>query len=138
MVAQVKVESLALDDLAALADRLADLRHDLGKYIRFETRFVEDNADLGALRDALRADLLATRRRGDQLEPAVAVWARMRPVELDGDPDVVAIDAAMARLSSFDPSAPEPALREAATLAREVSEATRRLHTRARARLGEG
>ena len=134
----MKVETLPLEVLEGLADRLADARHDLGKYIRFETRFVEDSADVGALRDALKADLLATRRRGDQLEPAVAVWARLRPAELDGDPDVAAIDAAMASLAGFDPGAPEAALREAARQAREVSEASRRLHARARTRLGEG
>ena len=134
----MKVEALALVQREALADRLADVRHDLGKYIRFETRFVEDGADVDALRAALRADLLATRRRGDQLEAASSVWARLRPGELDGDPDVGVIDAAMAALAGVDLDGPEPSLREAAGLAREVSEATRRLHTRARARLGEG
>lgn len=134
----MKLEVLPLDQLEALADRLADVRHDLGKYIRFETRFVEDGGDVDALRAALKADLLATRRRGDQLEPASRVWARLRPGELEADPDVSAIDAAMARLAAADLDGAEPALREAAALAREVSDATRRLHTRARGRLGEG
>lgn len=139
----MKVEALPLGHLERLADQLADVRHDLGKYIRFETRFVEDGADVDALRAALRADLLATRRRGADLETAVSVWGRLRPAELDGDPDVGAIDAAMARLTTVDLDGPEASLREAAALAREVSEATRRLHARARQRLtdqglGEG
>lgn len=134
----MKLEDLPAAALEELVDRLSDLRHDLGKYIRFETRFVEGGSDLDALRAALKADLRSTRRRGDEIESAWSVWARMRPSELEGDPDIVAIGAAMQALESADLDGPEAALRRAAALGAEVSEATRRLHGRARARLGEG
>ena len=133
----MKLEALSSSALEGLLDPLSDLRHDLGKYIRFETRFVEGEGDVEALRAALKADLLATRRRGDEVEAAATVWARLRPGELEGDPDLVAIDEAMARIASLDLDGPEPALREAARRTAEVAEATRRLLGRARARVGE-
>ncbi len=129
----MKLESLGPEAREGMVDRLSDLRHDLGKYVRFETRFVESGGDVEALRAALRADLLATRRRGDEVEGAQAVWARMRPAELEGDPDVSAIDAAMAALAGVDLGGPEPELRRAAALTAAVAEATRRLQQRARA-----
>ena len=134
----MRLEALPVATLEGLLDQLGDLRHDLGKYIRFETRFVEDSGDLEALRAALRADLLSTRRRGSEVERATAVWARMRPVELDGDPDVLVIDEAMAALADLDLDGPEAALRAASEATGRVAEATRRLLARARARLGEG
>lgn len=133
----MKLEDVPGAELEELALRLADLRHDLGKYIRFETRFALEQGDVEALRKALRADLLATRRRGDAMEAASAVWARMRPAELDDDPDVGAIDRAMGSLADADFAGSEPALRVIASLAAEVSDATRRLHERARRRVAE-
>ena len=133
----MRLEALPVATLEGLLDRLGDLRHDLGKYIRFETRFVEEGGDVEALRAALRADLLSTRRRGSEVESAVAVWARMRPAELDGDPDVVLIDEAMAALGGIDLDGPESGLRAASAASGRVSEATRRLLARARARVGE-
>lgn len=122
----------------ALAERVADLRHDLGKYICFETRFLGPDATDEALRAALRADLLATRRRGAEVETAAALWARLRPAELHGDPDVVAIDDAIRALAVLDLRAEAPALDRAgldraAALARQIADATRRLDARARA-----
>lgn len=133
----MRLDELARADLEPLEERLADLRHDLGKYIRFETRFAEGGADVEALRAALRADLLSTRRRGSEVEPASAVWARLRPPELADDPDVREIDLAMSALATVDLGGTEADLRRAAALTSRVSEATRRLHARARARLGE-
>lgn len=133
----MKLEALPIATLEGLLDRLGDLRHDLGKYIRFETRFVEDSGDVEALRAALRADLLSTRRRGDEVEAAAAVWARMRPGELDGDPDVLVIDEAMATLGGLDLDGPAAGLHLASEATGRVSEATRRLLARARARVGE-
>lgn len=133
----MRLDDLSPDALDGLMDRLSDLRHDLGKYIRFETRFVEQGADLEALRAALRADLLATRKRGAEIESAASVWARMRPAELEGDPDIMAIDAAMQGLAELDLDGPEAGLRRASMLSAEVAEATRRLLARGRARAGE-
>ena len=133
----MNLESVPRPDLETLALKLADLRHDLGKYIRFETRFALEQGDTEALRAALRADLLATRRRGDAVEPAAAVWARLRPVELEDDADVGCIDRAMAGLAEADLGGPHETLDSAAVLAGEVSDATRRLHERARRRLAE-
>lgn len=130
----MKVEDLPAEALAALADQVGDLRHDLGKYIGFETRFLGPDAETEALRVALRADLLATRRRGQRVESAVELWARLRPAELDGDPDVAVIDQAMVGLAAVSLEGDRGALDRAAALARQVSEATRRLDARTKAR----
>jgi hypothetical protein len=131
---------MRLDDLAggaldAWVDDLATLRHDLGKYIGFEARFVGEDADTETLRAALHADLEATRRHGGEVEGAQSLWSRLRP-DLD-EPEVGAIDAAMAKLAQIDLAGPDAVLRQAAGLAREITLATRSLHKRAMARREE-
>ena len=130
----MKLEDLDDDVLDELVLDLEDLRHDLGKYIRFEARFAGAEASDEALATALRRDLLATRRRGDAAETAWQVWARLRPSVLDGDQDVAEIDAAMVALGEIDLDGPREALDGACALTGAVSEATRRLLARARAR----
>jgi hypothetical protein len=126
---RMKLEQMAPSELEAQVERLATLRHDLGKYIAFEARFVGEDADTETLRAALRADLEATRRHGDEVEPAQSLWCRLRP-QLD-EPEVGAIDVTMAALGEIDLAGPDVELRRAAGLAREVSVATRSLHKRA-------
>ncbi len=128
-----------LDDelLPELVEQLADLRHDLGKYITFEVRFLGPSPSESALRAALRADLLQTRRWGAHTETAEQVWARMRPALLEGDPDLLRIDQALGALSRIDLSGPAEELSQAAALAREVAEACRALLMRGRARCPE-
>ena len=84
------VDTEALDDFV---DDLADLRHDLGKYIGFESRMRRPQ-----LRKALATDLHATRQHTSKSESCWELWARLRPAALADDPDVVAIDQALEAL----------------------------------------
>ncbi len=131
------LDAVGGDDLEDLVDDLADLRHDLGKYVTFEVRFLDPAAPDADLRAALRRDLLETRRGADGAESAWDLWARLRPGILDGDPDVALLDDLLARLRAVDLDGPRPALDSAAALAREVAAVTRRLHGRARDRLDD-
>ena len=118
------VDSAALDDLV---DDLGDLRHDLGKYIGFESRMSAPSQ----LRVALAKDLFATRQHGERSESCWELWARLRPAALDDDPDVVAIDRALAALRFDLETADDRALEEARDRASAVTAATKRLHARA-------
>jgi len=121
---------LSPEALEELVEDLAELRHDLGKYITFETRFVGEAGSTDDLRGALRQDLLQTHRRRGEVETAWALWARLRPAELAAEPEVEAIDRALAELKQLDLSGPRDSLLHAVALARGVSEATRALHRR--------
>jgi len=127
----VKVEALSLGRLVGVVPILDVLRHDLGKYVCFETRFVGLDADLPALRQAVQADVLATRKTGDAVEPAWDLWARLRPDDLSDDPDVLAIDQAVEQLAVADLAGGRDTLLAAAQTARTVQTATRSLARRA-------
>jgi hypothetical protein len=136
------VESLSLGELDRLVGRLADVHHDLGKYVCFEVRFVEDGASAAVLREALRADLLRTRCRtqadGEVVtETAWSLWARLRPSGLDDDPDVEEVDGLIAQLESADLGGDLDHIQQTSTRARAVSAATRRLLNRGRAALAD-
>jgi len=123
------VDIAALDDLV---EDLADLRHDLGKYIGFESR----NAEPEQLRKALMRDLHATREHTGKSESCWELWARLRPSALDDDPDVLAIDQALEALRIDLDTADDRALQEARHRASGVTAATKRLHARALAARG--
>lgn len=131
----MRLEDVPVDELEALVEQLSDLRHDLGKYVCFEARFLPAEPDGAALSAALRADLLQTRRRGDAVESAWALWRRLRPGLLDGDPDVTALDHDVAALEAASLDGTVTELAAVAARARAVSGRCRALHTRARARL---
>ncbi len=136
----MRVEEAGAEVLEDLVEQLADLRHDLGKYVCFETRFVGVEAAEPDLRDALRADLLRTRCGRDAegreaTETAWALWARLRPGTLAGDPDITEIDALIGRLQAADLSGDLACLRRTAEDAMEVASVTRRLLDRGRAAL---
>ncbi|MBN2798957.1 MAG: hypothetical protein JXX28_07395 [Deltaproteobacteria bacterium] len=63
-------------ELVALVGRL---RHDLGRYMAFQLRAVGDGAPHTLLCEALRADLLQTRRGPAGVERAVDLWDRALP-----------------------------------------------------------
>lgn len=133
----MRLESLPEPALRRVLPLLEDLRHDLGKYVCFETRFAGPEADLATLRAALKADLLATRRHGARVEAAWELWERLRTAAVQGglperDPDVVALDRAVGLLRAADLDGDRPALDAAAAQAEQVRQATRRLHDRAR------
>ena len=79
----------------------AAARHDLGKYIAFELRWVGDSASPGDLLSALQADVLRTRSANSVDLDAVTVWKGVRGglAGLSGlDADVDAVDEAMDRI----------------------------------------
>ena len=135
--------------LPALKVRLGDLRHDLGKYVVFQLRWLPPEPSEDDLREALEADLARTRSGGGRIESAPAIWARLRlglvgleplidgsVVELGADADLLAIDAAIATIADTLPrlaQAQRPELERARQAALDAADATRRLLKRARA-----
>jgi hypothetical protein len=69
-------------DLDSLIERVAALKHDLGKYVAWTSANLEERVWTGPLDDewidALRADLLETRKSGDRRDAAWEVWAAHR------------------------------------------------------------
>jgi hypothetical protein len=99
-------------DLDALIERVGAIKHDLGKYVAWTSANLDDALWQGPLRDelidALRADLLETRKLGDRSEAAWVVWAGHRAALPDPlEPELELVAAAVARLEQL-----EPALRE--------------------------
>jgi hypothetical protein len=64
-------------DAERLNEAARELRHDLGKYIRLSAP-LEREADTGALRERLRADVLSTRSEPNGVLGAVEVFAAWR------------------------------------------------------------
>jgi hypothetical protein len=138
--------------LTALLPQLEALRHDLGKYVCFQARGLpaESEADRARLREALCADLLATKRSQEVTQDAVALWGELAPalrgerelegghrVSLRGDETFEGLEAAMAELGAAchalrQGSLPDERLAEVARSAREVAEGCSQLWTRAR------
>ncbi len=124
-------------DLRSLAEAAARARHDLGKYVALELRWLPPNADSDALRAALRADVGATRRDADRVESAPVLWDRLRPAlaALGDDPDLTAVDAAVALLRALLPdlgTASPDRLAAGAAAAFAVADALKRLDRRVR------
>jgi hypothetical protein len=118
-----------------------DARHDLGKYVSLNLRFLAPDADRAALREALLADLTQTRRGpGGAVEAAPEVWAACRDGLPAAAPEVQAVDAAIEHIQSALPrlmsdELDDDALSALAQAARGVTTAltalTRRLKERA-------
>ncbi|MCA9492134.1 MAG: hypothetical protein KC621_19510 [Myxococcales bacterium] len=112
---------------------LARLKHDLGKAVSFQQRWLADPEDDEGLRSALVEDLLRTRRSGDDVSSAVELWARLRPAlaadpTIGADEELRAIDAEVATLGEVAARLPEASpedLRRAAASARQVTELCR-------------
>jgi hypothetical protein len=85
-----------------LIESAAKAKHDLGKYIAFQSRWLPDDAGVEDWTQALRSDLMETRRGPDGSEGAVEIWARLKPdfATLQGDPDIHQIDGAMLRIGA--------------------------------------
>jgi hypothetical protein len=60
-------------------EAIALARHDLGKYIALQTRWLPEDPATEELRAALLSDLRRTRSGGGVEESAVEVWRRVRP-----------------------------------------------------------
>ena len=122
---------------ASIGEAVARARHDLGKYVAFEIRWLSPDPDPAALRAALRADVAATRREGDRVESAPALWDRLRPslAALGDDPDLAAVDAAVEVLRDLLPdldAAPPERLAQGAAAAYAGADALTRLDRRVR------
>ena len=122
---------LATEQWPDALEALADIRHDLGKYIGFEVRFLGPDPSVEELRMALKSDLLGTRKRGTEVESAWGLWARLRPDFLRDEPEVGEIDTLLEALEKTDLESGMEELQTAAVLATQVAHATRRLHKRA-------
>ena len=117
--------------LEELVEDLSDLRHDLGKYVSFEARFVGAEGPEGELRAALRKDLHRTREARGQVESAWELWARLKPEGLDQEPEVQRVQAALDALALLDLDGGRAVLEAALAHATEIGEACRSLHRRA-------
>lgn len=62
----------------ALRDHAARIKHDLGKYVAFQARWLPVDPPAEELRAALEADLLSTRRGPGATLDALAVWQSFR------------------------------------------------------------
>ena len=75
-------------------------KHDLGKYIAFQARWLPPGAAREEWQAGLVSDLLETRRGPSGTEDAVALWKRLKTdfAGLKNDPDVRAVDEAIERI----------------------------------------
>lgn len=104
------------------------VRHDLGKYVHLEARWLGEDADAAEYRDALRTDLLRTRRGPTGDEDCLTLWTRLRPTVLAFD--LREVDDRVARIGALLPLLDEldlARLRQLAREAHELGEACRRL-----------
>ena len=111
------------------ADRV---RHDLGKYVHLEARWLGEDSTESEYREALRTDLLRTRRGPNGDEDFRTLWSRLRPsVESFDTREVDEVVAALAldvpRLGELD----LPGLRAVGQRAHKLGEACRRLSEQA-------
>lgn len=112
-------------------DALRAVRHDLGKYVSFQLRWLPEDAPDAELLDALRNDVLQTRRGPSGTESAPEIWKRLRPgvASLDLgqiDADVGLLADHVAALESGDAS--HDVLVACAAAARRISTELTRLH----------
>jgi hypothetical protein len=146
------LESVGVDCLGALASHVTRLRHDLGKYVSMQVRWLGDNPSPDALRDAVVADLLTTRRGPAGVQTAQAVWAEFQPalvgarelvdgvhVDLSEDSDVRQLEHHMAIIAEVADRlqtglADGDTIDRGAEAAQKVAEACRSLGRRVRAR----
>ncbi|MEM9461082.1 MAG: hypothetical protein AAGF11_43360 [Myxococcota bacterium] len=126
-----------------MRERVAALKHDLGKYVAWQSANFDDDAWTGemsvTLADALRADVLRTRERAEGNQAAWEVWAAHtedlpRPL---AEPELRVVEAAVQVLRSYENAlraeqldalgAARPAIRKAQ---QDIRAALRDLHRR--------
>jgi hypothetical protein len=85
--------------MSALLDAAQDARHDLGKYICMNQRWLGEQSPLPERMEALQADLLRTQSgpKGDQ--DAFSLWSRLRPPLEGVGSELEEVDSALARLA---------------------------------------
>ena len=127
-----------------LCDLTAQLKHDLGKYVAFQSRWLDPASDIDELRAALIADLVETHRGPNGTRSSVEIWREQRAtlepvlVAVLGAQDAVWLEvvagmARVERLVSELSSADLGRLIQARDVALSLSDAIARLHRGARA-----
>ena len=81
----------------SLSDATARAKHDLGKYVAFQLRWLAPDCTDTELLEALRVDVLETRRGPTGVETAMSIWSRLRPELLQAD--IGEVDRAMGVLN---------------------------------------
>lgn len=104
------------------------VRHDLGKYVHLEARWLGEDASAADFREALRVDLLRTRRSPSGEVDCQALWATLRPLVAAFDTAEVdnLVVSVASRMHSLDLLS-LVALRALAEDAYQIGEACRRL-----------
>jgi hypothetical protein len=75
-------------------------KHDLGKYIAFQSRWLPESATNQDWHQALQSDLLQTRKGPKGVESAVEIWASLEAgfAPLADDEDIQSVQRAMDRI----------------------------------------
>lgn len=122
-----------------LVEAAAAAKHDLGKYVAFQARWLAPDASDADRLEALQADVLHTRRSAEGSEDAPSLWRRLRPglAALEADADLVAVDQAISALTTHVPGLTAGTLagedlQHCATQARAVATHLAALHRRLR------
>ena len=147
-----RIEDLGSETAVDVAEHTRALKHDLGKYVALQIRWLGADASEDEVCQALRSDLLGTRRSPAGTLDAVEVWEGLRGpllgevplpcgdvVDLSLDPDIRALMASMDIVRSVlcalrSTTLEGDGLQRGVAAAREVSAACRRLAKRARAK----
>lgn len=146
------LENVAPETLGPLTDHVGRLKHDLGKYVSLQARWLGEDASTADRRKALEADLLSTRRGPDGSHAATSVWDEFRPglvgagdlgggarADLSDDPDLISLQHNMAIIADVSAAlrantAGDEVVARGADAALLVAEACRSLARRVRAR----
>jgi len=141
----VNPEDLDPETHADLLAYLARVKHDLGRYVALQQRWLPAEATAAERRAAVEADLLQTRRGPEGTLDAASLWAALRApllglaplpgggrVDLARDPDVERIEAGITEIQGVvqafrEGEADGEAVERGAAAARVVSEACRGL-----------
>lgn len=89
--------------MSELLDAAEDARHDLGKYICMNQRWLGDDASPAQRLEAVQADLLRTQSGPGGDVDAFTLWARLSPPLEGAGQEVARVEANMLLLSSLAP-----------------------------------
>lgn len=110
------------------ADAVARIRHDLGKYVALQQRWLPPGATADERRAAVLADVLETRRSPRSTDDAVAVWAGLAEERAVLGDEVREIDALVGELArTMEALRRGEGVEEAGRVALAISEACRQL-----------
>lgn len=106
-----KTMAVSKDNPELLQELLADLQHDLGKYLRMPLSFLPPDAPYEDVHKALRKALLCTRETPNGVRSARGIWtafcADARPA-LEDQPLFVELERAVARALLWEDAAQAP------------------------------